>query len=158
MTTKPALTLLAVGCMTLAGVTLPGAVRAASEADCAAQWTDADANHDGVLVGVEASRYLAYIRVRSQVVPPADGRITQDSFMQACRNDTFMVKEADPDAPLKGTNSFTEEQAKDRAVAAGLTHVSNLSKDRDGIWRGNAMKGNQIVKVAIDFKGNVVTY
>jgi putative membrane protein len=58
---------------------------------------------------------------------------------------------------LKGANSFTEAQAKDRALAAGLTSVSSLVKDGDGIWRGTAMKDGKTRKVAVDFKGNVVS-
>lgn len=135
---------------------VPSMAFAASEADCAAEWTQADANNDGALAGPEADRYLAYIRIRSQVAPQ-DGRITQDSFMQACKGDVFMAKAPEAGAPLKGANSFTEAQARDRAVAAGLTDVSALVKDADGIWRGDARKGGAPVKVAVDFKGNVVS-
>ena len=42
-------------------------------------------------------------------------------------------------------------------MAAGLTSVASLVKDGDGIWRGSAMKDGKAVKVAVDFKGNVVT-
>ena len=103
-----------------------------------------------------ADRYLAYYRVRAQVTP-ADGKITQQTFMQACQNDVFMAKAPEPGAPIKGANSFTEGQAKDRALAAGFTSVSSLVKDGDGIWRGTAMKDGKSVKVAVDFKGNVVS-
>ncbi|MGQ0580778.1 MAG: hypothetical protein ACT4O6_02490 [Reyranella sp.] len=151
MTRKFAFALLAAG-----GIAVPGIATAASEADCAAQWTQADTNHDGVIAGIEADRYLAYIRIRAQVTPPADGRITQDSFMQACQGDTFIAKAAEPGAPLKGENSFTQTQARDRVIAAGLTQVTTLAKDPDGIWRGTAKKGDVGVKVAVDFKGNVV--
>jgi len=127
-----------------------------SETDCAAQWKSADGNGDGVLVGPEADRYLAYYRVRAHVTP-VDGRITQQDFMTACQNDIFMAKAPEPGAPLKGANSFTEGQAKDRIVAAGFTSVSSLAKDGDGVWRGNAMKDGKAVKIAVDFKGNVVS-
>jgi hypothetical protein len=137
-------------------IAMPGAAFAASEADCAAQWKSADGNSDGVLVGPEADRYLAYYRVRAQVTP-ADGRITQAAFMQACQADVFMAKSPEAGAPIKGANSFTEAQAKDRAMAAGLTSVSSLVKDGDGIWRGTAMKDGKSTNVAIDFKGNVVS-
>ena len=151
MNKKSALALLVACC-----AAMPPAVRAASEADCAAQWKSADGNGDGALVGPEADRYLAYYRVRAQVMP-TDGRISQQDFMKACQSDVFMAKAAEPGAPLKGANSFTEGQAKDRATAAGLTNVSTLSKDGDGIWRGNAMKEGKSIKVAIDFRGNVVS-
>ena len=62
-----------------------------------------------------------------------------------------------PTALEKGANSFTEGQAKDRIVAAGFTSVSSLAKDGDGVWRGNAMKDGKSAKVAVDFKGNVVS-
>jgi hypothetical protein len=151
MKKESALAVLAACC-----VAMPGAAFAASEADCAAQWKSADGNSDGVLVGPEADRYLAYYRVRAQVTP-ADGRIDQKSFMQACQSDVFMAKAPEAGAPLKGANSFTEAQAKDRALAAGLTSVASLVKDGDGIWRGSAMKDGKAVKVAVDFKGNVVS-
>jgi hypothetical protein len=134
----------------------PASAWAVSEADCAAQWKSADGNNDGVLVGPEADRYLAYYRVRAHVTP-VDGRITQQEFMKSCQSDIFMAKAPEPGAPLKGANSFTEGQAKDRVVAAGFTSVSSLAKDGDGIWRGSAMKDGKSVKVAVDFKGNVVS-
>ena len=58
--------------------------------------------------------------------------------------------------PLVGANSFTETQAKDRIEAAGFVSVVALVKDQDGIWRASAMKSGTAVKVALDFKGNVV--
>ncbi len=134
----------------------PASAWAASETDCAAQWKSADGNNDGVLVGPEADRYLAYYRVRAHVTP-VDGRITQQEFMKSCQSDIFMAKAPEPGAPIKGANSFTEGQAKDRAVAAGFTSVSSLAKDGDGVWRGSAMKDGKSVKVAVDFKGNVVS-
>lgn len=147
---KSALALLAACC-----VASPGAAVAMPEADCAAQWKSADGNGDGVLVGPEADRYLAYYRVRAKVMP-VDGRISRADFMQACQNDVFMAKVPDAGAPLKGANSFTETQARDRALAAGFTDVSSLARDSDGIWRGSAMKDGKAVKVGVDYKGNVV--
>ena len=135
---------------------MPGIAIAASEADCAAQWTKADINHDGVIAGAEADRYLAFIRVRAQVKEPEDGRITQDSFMQACRGDTFVARAPESGTPQKGENSFTQGQARDRVIAAGLTQVTTLAKDLDGIWRGTAKRGDIGVKVAVDYKGNVI--
>ena len=69
----------------------PASAWAASETDCAAQWKSADGNNDGVLVGPEADRYLAYYRVRAHVTP-VDGRITQQEFMKSCQSDIFMAK------------------------------------------------------------------
>jgi putative membrane protein len=134
----------------------PASAWAASETDCAAQWKSADGNNDGILVGPEADRYLAYYRVRAHVTP-VDGRITQQEFMKSCQSGVFMAKAPEAGAPIKGANSFTEGQAKDRIVAAGFTSVSSLAKDGDGVWRGSAMKDGKSIKVAVDFKGNVVS-
>src|SRR5512139_1285913 len=57
MSKKSAFAVLAACC-----VAMPGIALAASDADCAAQWKSADGNSDGVLVGPEADRYLAYYR------------------------------------------------------------------------------------------------
>lgn len=151
MSRKSALAVLVASC-----IVMPATAWAASEADCAAQWKSADGNNDGVLVGPEADRYLAYYRVRAQVAP-VYGRISRQEFMNSCRSDVFMAKQPEAGAPLKGSNSFTEGQAMDRIVAAGFTSVASLVKDGDGIWRGSAMRDGRSVKVAVDFKGNVVS-
>ena len=62
----------------------------------------------------------------------------------------------DPNAPLAGANSFTENQAKERIEKAGLTQVTDLKKDDQGIWRGRAMVGGKQTDVALDYRGNVV--
>ena len=76
--------------------------------------------------------------------------------MQACQSDVFMAKSPEAGAPIKGANSFTEAQAKDRARRR-VSHRLRLDKDGDGIWRGTAMKGGKADEVAVDFKGNVVS-
>ena len=57
---------------------------------------------------------------------------------------------------MEGANSFTEGQASDRIIAAGMMAPTALVKDDKGIWRGTAMKDGKSVNVAVDFKGNVV--
>ena len=58
-------------------------------------------------------------------------------------------------APVKGRNSFTMGEARRRISAGGFTDVKDLKKDRDGIWRGMAMKDGQSVPVYCDYQGNV---
>jgi putative membrane protein len=58
--------------------------------------------------------------------------------------------------PLPGANSFTEDQAKGRIQDAGFADVSKLTKDDQGIWRGQANKDGKNTTVALDYKGNVV--
>ncbi len=55
----------------------------------------------------------------------------------------------------KGASSFTESQAKSRFEGAGLTNVTDLKKDDDGIWRGKAMRDGKSVTVGFDYKGNM---
>ena len=57
--------------------------------------------------------------------------------------------------PVKGSNSFTEGEARSRIEDKGFSNVSALKKDDDGIWRGRAMMGGQQVEVALDYQGNV---
>jgi hypothetical protein len=128
---------------------------AASDADCTAMWTKADVNKDGVLSDSEAMRYAAAMRVRDARLP-ADGKLTQAAFVEACKADVYTLDKADAGAPLKGANSFTEAQAKDRAVARGATEVTDLTKDADGIWRGTATMEGKPTELAVDYKGNVV--
>ena len=55
----------------------------------------------------------------------------------------------------KGANSFTEGQAKSRLEGAGLTQVTDLKKDDQGVWRGRAMHDGKSVTVGFDYKGNI---
>jgi hypothetical protein len=57
--------------------------------------------------------------------------------------------------PAKGSNSFTEGQARSRIEGKGYTNVSDLQKDADGVWRGHASKGGDQVSVWVDYKGAV---
>ena len=130
-------------------------VYAATDAECQEMWTKADVNKDGVLSDAEAQRYSAAMRVHAEKAK-VDGQITQASFLEACKADVYAPRPADAGAPLKGANSFTEGQAKDRALSHGLTDVGALKKDDDGVWRGPASQDGKQVEVAVDFKGNVV--
>lgn len=55
----------------------------------------------------------------------------------------------------KGATSFTEGEARTHIVHAGYDSVTGLSKGKDGVWRGTAMKNGAQVNVGLDFKGNV---
>ncbi len=58
-------------------------------------------------------------------------------------------------AAKPGRNSFTEAQARQHIVNAGYQSVSGLNKGKDGVWRGMAARGDTLMNVALDFKGNV---
>lgn len=129
---------------------------AATDAECQDMWKKADANSDGNVTGGESIRYMSFMRVAGMTVV-TEGTITQAEFMNACKADAYKARQADAGAPLKGSNSFTEDQAKDRIIAQGMDGVTALSKDGDGIWRGTAQHSGKPVQVAVDYKGNVVT-
>jgi len=58
----------------------------------------------------------------------------------------------------RGRNSFTESQARGRIMKAGYSRVSGLAKNRNGVWQGKAMRGKRMVRVALDYKGNVTVH
>jgi len=70
-------------------------------------------------------------------------------------NQAVATTSANADQPATGKNSFTKGQARHRIQKKGYSHVSGLTKDQDGVWRGSAQKDGQQVSVWLDFKGNV---
>lgn len=58
-------------------------------------------------------------------------------------------------APVPGANSFTLNEARRRITAGGFTAVTALQKDRNGVWRGKAMRDGAPVSVFCDYQGNV---
>ena len=146
-------TMLVAAALAATCVALPAV--AATDAECQAMWTKADVNKDGTLSAEESMRYTAAMRVKEKQVN-TDGKLDQAAFMESCKADVYTMQQADAGAPLKGANSFTEGQAKDRVLSHGMTGVSALKKDDDGIWRGTAQQDGKPVQVAVDFKGNVV--
>ena len=131
-------------------------VLAATDAECRDMWTKADSDKDGKLTGMEGVRYIAFMRINDRMLA-TEGTVTQAEFMEACKADTYKTRQNDAGAPLKGANSFTEAQARDRAVAQGITNVAAMKKDDDGIWRGTGTAEGKHVQIAVDYKGNVVT-
>lgn len=144
-------TLLMVAAIAATAATLPA--YAATDAECQTMWSQADANKDGVLSDTESMRYAAAMRVAKL---PADAKLTQAAFIDACKADVYAPAKTDAGAPLNGANSFTEGQARDRALAHGATEVAELKKDDNGVWRGPASQDGKSGQVAVDFKGNVV--
>jgi opacity protein-like surface antigen len=58
-------------------------------------------------------------------------------------------------APVAGSNSFTEGQAKSRIEDAGYSNITELKKDDNGVWRGKGTKDGSAKNVSVDFQGNV---
>ena len=57
---------------------------------------------------------------------------------------------------LAGANSFTEGQAHSRLEKDGFSNISELTKDKNGIWRGRASKAAKELEVGVDYKGNII--
>jgi hypothetical protein len=123
--------------------------------DCDAQFTALDTNSDGFLSDTEAPR--EYARTRIDAITLQETGISATEFASLCASENWVENQPEEGAPFEGANSFTEEQARDRAVAWDVTGVSALTLDEQGIWRGEGQLGGAAVSVAVDYKGNVVT-
>ena len=134
---------------------LAGPASAMTDAECATLWHQANAKGGTQLTGPESARYIAMLRIASKPLD-ADGTINQTIFNENCKADVFKIAAIDPGAPLTGANSFTEAQAEDRVVAAGMSLPSTMTKDANGIWRGVTIQNGKSRNVAVDYKGNVV--
>jgi hypothetical protein len=59
--------------------------------------------------------------------------------------------------PLEnGANSFTEEQAAQRLRDAGISDLSGVTKDANGIWRARGQWMGKAVTVGLDYRGAIV--
>lgn len=124
-------------------------------ADCEEQHRLFDINGDGYISQSESERDYARAGIDGVTIGPEG--LTRDQFLATCAADSWSQNTPEAGAPLEGANSFTEEQARQRAIAWNVTDVSPLTLDDKGIWRGNGKVGADAVAVAIDYKGNVVT-
>lgn len=128
---------------------------AMTDVECAATWTKTDIKKTGSVDEAAARQYFAMLRVAGK--PVAEGNLTQAMFLEHCKAGLFDEVMVESGAPLEGANSFTESQAQDRIVAAGFSEVSTLVKDERGVWHGTGSKEGVVMKIAVDFKGNVVS-
>lgn len=123
--------------------------------DCDADFSKLDADGDGYLSEAEAQR--DYARSRIDGVNVSEQGISKEEYVALCGAPAWAENTPEEGAPFEGANSFTEEQARDRALAWNVTEVSAFTKDDLGIWRGTGMVNGAPVSVAVDYKGNVVT-
>jgi len=131
----------------------PGDVYAMSKERCGEAWASADADGDGFITKAEGGRYLAAVGAGDKSI--SEGRLSHSDFTKHCEAglfDSFFNMAA----PVKGANSFTEREARERVLGRGYRNVSQLRIDRDGVWRGTAELNGIQIEVAVDYKGNVV--
>jgi hypothetical protein len=57
--------------------------------------------------------------------------------------------------PVDPNGVVTEQQVRDRLASAGYTAIGALDRDSDGIWRTTAMKGDTMMSVAVNGKGEI---
>ncbi len=132
---------------------------AATQEECDAKFTAADANRDDVLSVEEGSTYYDVLNTPNPSVQP--DQLTRAVFNQHCTAGVFLpganrAAPTEAGAPFEGANSFTEGQARTRIEDAGYSNVTNLKKDDKGIWRATANEGDAQKNVALDYRGNVV--
>ena len=94
----------------------------------------------------------------SQAPPAATAPVPSSQDTAAASgnsNQTVATTNANAPMPAHGANSFTEGEARSKIESNGYSNVSGLTKDDNGVWRGNAQKGSQQAQVWLDYKGNV---
>lgn len=55
----------------------------------------------------------------------------------------------------RGKNSFTRDQAVERFTKAGYSRIATPMLDKDGLWQATAVKNDRLVRIALDFRGNL---
>jgi protein CpxP len=70
-------------------------------------------------------------------------------------NQAVATTSANAAQPAAGSNSFTRSEAKKRLERQGLSNVSDLNKDNNGVWHGKAQKDGSTGQVWLDYKGNI---
>lgn len=52
-------------------------------------------------------------------------------------------------------NVLSEDQARAKLIDAGFTAIGTMQLDLEGVWRTTAMKGNDMMSIAITRKGDI---
>ena len=52
-------------------------------------------------------------------------------------------------------NVLSEEQARAKLIDAGFTAIGTMQLDLEGVWRTTAMKGNDMMSIAITRQGDI---
>lgn len=123
--------------------------------DCNADFAAQDGDANGYLSETESPR--PYARSRVDGTTMAETGMSMEEYAALCNGPNWAENTPEEGAPFEGSNSFTEAQARDRALAWNVTDISALTLDDQGIWRGQGMVAGAASSVAVDYKGNVVT-
>ncbi len=90
-------------------------------------------------------------------VTPGTGVVDRNTGAAAAsgdRNQAVTTTSTNAVEPARGSNSFSEGEARRRLESNGFQGVTSLAKDDGGVWRGTATKDGQTMQVWLDYKGN----
>lgn len=136
----------------------PAAAQQTPSSDCFMQWKDADADRNGVIDKGEAggrSQGLTRDQFLAECVKGAKLQEPPGQPSQAGIKDDF-YKDLGKGDLTKGTNPFTEADARKRLETLGFGEIVDLKLDDKGIWRGTAVSKGERTPVGLDAQGDVV--
>jgi putative membrane protein len=113
-------------------------------------------NGDNAQLKTFAQETVPTLKMHQEMIDKIAPTMDDQSATSSTTPAVTTTETANPSAPVPGANSFTEDQAKSRIQDAGYSDVSKLTKDDQGIWRGQASKDGKSTAVALDYQGNVV--
>lgn len=99
-----------------------------------------------LMVAAAAACTLLTSLATAQTMPAQDG--PQNPAVKSMHDNNS-------NTPVSGANSFTVGEAKSAIRSKGYTHIVQLKKGTDGVWRGMATKDGQSGPVSVDYQGNV---
>lgn len=110
-----------------------------------------------LLAGIAAAQTTATGTARQGAPVIAPGTPAGAAAASGNDNQAVATTQASALMPARGHNSFSHGEARRRLERHGFTNVSDLKKDGDGVWRGQASHAGASTDVWLDYKGNVGT-
>jgi hypothetical protein len=141
-----------------AGMLLPTAALAETDAQCLMRWKAADLDANGSFdPATDSKDYAASV---------GGSGVSRDQFLEMCKAGRFAALKL-PDNPAAGRDigkgdltagpPLAEDVARKKLKALGYSDISNLALDDKGIWRGEAKIHDRSVSIAIDPQGDVIS-
>ncbi len=111
-----------------------------------------------LLAGIAAAQTAGTATTARQGAPViASGTPAGTAAASGNDNQAVATTQASALRPARGRNSFSHGEARRRLERHGFSNVSDLRKDGDGVWRGQASHAGAATGVWLDYKGNVGT-
>jgi hypothetical protein len=127
-----------------------------TESACGDLFRRADSNNDRVLSSGESTVYIAALKQQGRPAPQ-DDNLPQDAFIAACLQGAFAgISLAPPSQKAEDAASGLDEaQVRKLVEQQGYTALTNLRREIDGTWQGDATKDGQAIGIAVDRLGQV---